>query len=141
MDSTKLLIDEINSNRHNKLKILRLHNKILEAKLDYLNALKQHYNDHWLDFDTKCSDLRAECQLNKVMFKTYQSSSKKLLEINNALRSEAKILDGKISNAEKRVIQFKELDHNLLAEYQRLKDDLECQDLLIEISETQKFVN
>lgn len=135
MESTSNLIDEINSNEEYKSSILRLNNRILEIKLDYLSALRQHYDDYWLEFDSKCCDLRIDCLVSKAKFMTYQTSSKKLEEISRSLMDEEKSLDNDIARAEKRLMEYKKSDPDLLAEYQRLKDDLECQELLIEISE------
>lgn len=135
MNSKKNLIDEINLNKEYKSSILRLHNRILEIKLEYLNTLKQHYDDYWLDFDLKCCDLRIACRTSKANFTRYQTGAKRLDEISRFLHKEDISLDRELAKAEERQMQFKKLDPELLAEYQKLKDDLECQDLLIEISQ------
>lgn len=133
--SVNLLSEQYNQSKEHKLRILRLNNEILEIKSEYLNALKRHYEEYWLNLDLKCYDAKVDCFVSKVKFMTYQASSGKLDDISHKLKKESDLLDQEISKTKTLLEQYKNLNPELLAEYRRLKDDLECQEMLIKISE------
>lgn len=135
MSIDRNLLSEIHLNKEHRLKILNLNNKILESKLDYLSALKRHYEDYWLDFDLKCYEAKMDCLVSKAKLTVNQAIQDRKGDMLRRLNEETVLLDEQISEAKAKLDQYKNLDARLMAEYRSLKDDLECQDLLIEISE------
>lgn len=116
---------------------LEIENNKLKEQLNDLTKLQKQFFD-WSQFDLKRYEVRLNYLLSKAKFMTHQHTVKKLDEIETILNNTSNQLDERISQSERTLIQFDNLDPALLAEYRRLKDDLECQDLLIEISKDNK---
>lgn len=131
MPSKHDLSDETQINREHRLKVLNLNNKILQAKHDYLTNLKKHYESYWLNLDLECYEARMACLINKAKFLTYQAISETI----NKSKEDIKLMDSEIAQASKRLQMFKSLNPQLLAMYRSLKDEIECQEMLIKISE------
>lgn len=109
--------------------------KILETKLKYLTVLREYYQKHLLAFGVKEFEAEIEATVTKAEFLTQEFRKKKMNEKLQRLKTEKGPLKEKISAAENRIDKFRSLDPTLLSEYQKLKDDLECQDMLIQFSE------
>lgn len=131
MPSDSDLSKESQKNRDHRLKLLNLNNKILQAKHDYLVLLKQHYETYWLRMDLECYEAKMTCMVNKAKFLAHQAASENV----NKLKDEIEQVDGEISQLTERLDKFKSLDPQLLAKFWALKDEIECQEMLIKISE------
>lgn len=118
-----------------KIKTLQLHNQILETKSDYLKALEDHYKNYWLKLDLQAHKLVLDSIDSKESYNSYLTSAKKLQVLSSELEEENLRLTKQIEEAQKRLDKFNGLDPNLLAEFRRLKDDLECQELLMTIGD------
>lgn len=129
------LSEETKKNKEFEARSLELKNKILESKLNYLELLKEHYENYWLDIDLQCLDARIGHYVSKARSMVYETKAEFLANMLKKLNSEKESLDKEIVEAQLKLEQFKSLDPDLLAEYRSLKDDLECQDMLIKISE------
>lgn len=135
MISIKQLQEDIKLNKEHEKKKLHVSNKILETRLKYLALLKEHYEGHLLDLGLQSYKSKIECTTIKCEFMTHQLRETKLNQIWQRLSEEEAVLDQKISQIESRLDQFRRLDPVLLAEYRELNDELECQEMLIQISE------
>lgn len=132
MESAKHdLSNETQINKEHRLKVLNLKNKILQTRLEYLTPLKKHYESYWLKVDLECYEAKLACLTNKAKYLTYQAISEKIQK----LKEEIKLEDEEISQLSERLQKFRSLDSQLLAEYRRLKEEIECQEMLIKISE------
>lgn len=65
---------------------------------------------------------------SKIQYMAMRALSTRLVNL------KAKI-DLKLAEEKSRLSAYRNLDPNLMAEYLRLKDDLECQEMLIKMSE------
>lgn len=135
MATKEEVAQEIKRNKETKLRILGLRNKILEAKLNYLEELKVHYVNYWLDIDLQCPEARIGHYVSKAQLMVYETKAERMADMSRRLQTKKESLDKNIVKAQSRLEKFKEVAPNLLAEYRALKDDLECQDMLIQISE------
>lgn len=135
MATKEELSEETKKNKEFKARSLELRHKILETKLNYLELLKEHYENYWLDIDLQCLDTRVGHYVSKARSMVYETKAEFLANMLKKLNSEKESLDKEIAEAQLKLEQFKNLDSDLLAEYRSLKDDLECQDMLIKISE------
>lgn len=122
----------------NRKQIMKLNNNILTVRLEQLEVLKQHYQDYWLDLDLKGYEASLDSLVGKAKFTAHQSSWKRLDEMERNLEEKNKELDERIATLELRLNKFRSVEPNLLAEYRKLKDDLECQELLIRMGEDNK---
>lgn len=129
------LAKEIDKNKDFRLRMLDLNIKIREIKLVILEELKKHYETHWLNVDLKCRDAKIVYHMSKAKLALHEFKEKKLVEMIKQLEVKKESLDRRINSCHSRLEQFKKLDPSLLAEYRMLKDDLECQDMMIQISE------
>lgn len=134
MDSQLSMDCEESDGENHKLKVLRLHNQILEVKKKYLNLLKEHYENYWLDLELKNREYREYSNLNKAKYTTYSECSKKLEDSSSRVKEANKILTEEVKLAEQRLERFNSLDPKLLSEYKRLKEEHECQELLVKLS-------
>lgn len=116
------------------MRILELNNNILQVQVDTLKLLKQHYESYWLDFSLKYSESEINCHVSKARLMTYHVREDKADDILRKLDEENKELGEELARVNERVERFKGLDQNLVAEYRKLKDDLECQEMLIQMS-------
>ena len=129
------LLAKLASNRAQMRHLLELENKIMDTRLVRLNLLKQHYQDHWLGMDLKEYESKYDALYNRLRFVTYQTGLNRIEELERHVSRESLALDQEMTKLELRVSKLKSLDPQLVAEYRKLKDDLECQNLLIEYSE------
>lgn len=134
----KELMDRLRVIEDYNKRILTTKNKILAVRIERLRLLKQHYQDYKLDLDLKSHDSKLDSLVSRTKYTVYETSKKRIEELQRRVNEENIQLEGQISDAEDRLDRYKRLDPNLLAEYRRLKDDLECQYLLMEISEKNK---
>lgn len=125
------LSNETQINKEHRLKVLNLKNKILQARLDQLTSLKHHYENYWLKLDLERYEAKMTYLTNKAKFLTYQSLSEKIPR----LREEARGLDEETAQLTQRLEKFRSLDPQLLATFRSLKEEIECQEMLIKISE------
>lgn len=129
------LAREMELNRNHRSAIIRLNNQILETRLNYLKTLEEYYENFWLDVGLKSFKAKMECIATKEKLLARQSMANKIEDISSKLCNEAFQLDRDIRNAEARLSKYKALDPILMAEFRQIKDDLECQELLIKMSE------
>lgn len=129
------LLDKLASDRAQRRHLLELENKIMNTRLVRLNLLKQHYLDHWLGMDLKEYESKYDALYNRLRFVTYQTGLNRVEGLERHVSKESLALDQEITKLESQVRKLKSLDPKLVAEYRKLKDDLECQKLLIEYSE------
>lgn len=115
-------------------KELDLNNKILEMKLNYLTLLKHHV-ENCLEFDVDCQKAKVDCEVNKAIFEVKMKESKNYNELLDQVNREDENLREKIVQSQTKLDQLKKLNPALLAEYRALKEELECQEMLIQISE------
>lgn len=123
------LVDDYNR------RILATKNKILALRMERLRLLKQHYQDHKLDLDLASHEARLDSLVSRTKYTVFETSKKRIDDLERVTREENSQLEELISEAEDKLDRYRRLDPNLLAEYRQLKDDLECQNLLMEISE------
>lgn len=135
MTSKEEFAQDSKKNKESRMRILGLKNKILEAKLNYLEELREHYMNYWLDVDLQCPEARICHYVSKAQLMVYETKSERMTEMFKKLSRGKESLDKRIIAAQSRLEEFKRVDPDLLAEYRALKDDLECQDMLIQISE------
>lgn len=136
MSRYSIIQNEVNSNKEQRLEKLRHSNQILETNLNYLEALKQHYQEHWLDVEIKHYEAQTNAKANKTKFSSLQKGYKKIDDLYRRLLSQDELLDENIKSTEARLAQFQKLDPVKLTEYRNLMDDLELQETLIEFSKT-----
>lgn len=135
MFTIKQLQQDIKLNQEHDKALAQITIKILEARTKYLTLLKEHYQNYSLDLGFKCCEAEIKCFTTKSEFMTQQLRRAKMVERLHKLTAEKALLEQKISSAEIRLDQFKTLDPALLAEHRELNDDLECQEMLIQISQ------
>lgn len=131
----KQLQQDIKLNREHEEALAQVTIKILETRTKYLTLLKEHYQNYSLDLGFKCCQAEIESFTTKSEFMTQQLRRAKMVEKLHKLNTEKALLAHKITSAEIRLDRFKTLDPALLAEHRELNDDLECQEMLIQISE------
>jgi len=125
-------------NKQHRIKLLNLNNKILRIRLEYLSALKEHYNDYWLNFDIRCSAADLECQSSKKKYfaaMALKTEGAKIDELAEKIGEKMRLLSEEETALGSRLRRYERLNQDLLAEYWVLKEDLECQEMLIKISE------
>lgn len=127
--------DRMSRSKDRSHKILELKSKILEVQRDYLKALKEHYEDYLLDLDVRCYKAKMYSFVTKAEYLILKAKSDKIDKIASRQDGELANLDDQIAEANAKLNQYKRLDPNLLAEYRKLKDDFDCQQMLIAISE------
>lgn len=135
MSSEEDLLNRLKLNREHKKRLWKLNNAILSTKIERLQLLRHHYQEHWLDLDLKCYDSKLDSLVSKTKFTVSQTAAKRIEGMVERFKQEDESLDKQIAEAQSRLDKFKNLDPHLLAEYRKLKDDLECQAILIAISE------
>lgn len=135
MSQKRDIPSEVRLNKEHRMKILDLENKILQMRLERLSLLKQHYEEFWLDIELKCFDTKIRGLVAKANFMVQQKRSEHLKGLVLKLEEESRSLDIEIIRAKTQLEKFKKLDPELLSEYRELKDELECQDMLIQYSE------
>lgn len=118
---------------HRKAKMI-LENKILEVQLEQLKLVKQHYEEHQLKVDLKSYESKLNRLVSKSRYTVLQTSHKRLDDLQREFDQQNEALDKEITDLTNRLDQYKRLDPTLLAEYRKLKEDLDCQNLLIEMS-------
>lgn len=135
MSAEEDLMIQLKLNREHWKRLWGLNNKLLAVKIERLNLLRQHYQDHWLDLDLKSYDSKLDSLVSRTRFTVHQTSMKRVDELIHKYNQESAMLDEQIADVQARLEKFNNLDPDLLTEYRKLKDDLECQELLIKISE------
>lgn len=107
--------------------LLRLQNKILVTRIYRLELLKSNYEGP-KHLELQCFQEKMNALSSKIQYMAMRALSTRLVNL------KAKI-DLKLAEEKSRLSAYRNLDPNLMAEYLRLKDDLECQEMLIKMSE------
>lgn len=134
MASAEDIMKEIEENKKNRLDLLNLSNKLLEVKLNYLLALKDHSRE-FLSLNTECIISRNNSLLNKLELTLYQVKMQSIKVTLANLNGEISSLDAELAQVSSKLDQVKRLDPKLLSEYRELTEDLEMQEMLIQISD------
>lgn len=135
MCTIKQLQTDIKLNQEYKNLLSQATFKIFEIRSKYLTSLKEHYQAYTLHLGFECCKAEIECFTVKSEYMTQQLRRVKMVEKLHRLNEEKALLNEKISSVETRLDRFRSLDPALLAEHRELNDDLECQEMLIQISE------
>jgi hypothetical protein len=128
------LRSRLESNRVHRKRLMQLENKILEVRLEQSRLLKQHYEEHLLKVDLKSYESKLNSLVSRSKYTVSQTCLKRLEELKREYDRQNEALDKECSELRKSLEQYKRLDANLLADYRKLKEDLDCQNLLIEMS-------
>lgn len=126
---------DIKSNEDYQKTSVEIIKKILETRIKYLTVLREYYQNDLLALGVKEIEAEIEATVTKAEFMTQELRKKRMNEKLQRLKTEKGSLKEKIATAESRLDRFRSLDPTLLSEYRKLKDDLECQDMLIQFSE------
>lgn len=127
-------LDRLKQEEDKRKYITTLKNQFLTLKLERLQLLKRHYEDFWLDLDLKDYESKLDSIVSRTKATVYHISRKKIEELKTKYEREDKQLDEQLAKAQAKLDKFNSLDSNLLAEYRKIRDDIECQNLLVEIS-------
>lgn len=130
IDESKALEQE----RQKRKLLVSLENQYLSIKLERLKLLKQHYEDYWLDLDLKHSEARLDYTVSAAAAIVAQCNKKALEEAKANYEKELVELNKRIKENQIQLDKFNSLDPELLAEYRQLRDDIDCQNMLFEIS-------
>lgn len=113
------------------IELLRMQNKILETRLHRLDLLKRHYEE-----DSQLKLERFHKSMEALVSKTQYTA---FIVLKNRIDSLEAKLSSKLAEERSQVDAYKNLDPDLMAEFLRLKDDLECQEMLIKMSNDNSF--
>lgn len=129
------LLKKLESNRVHRRQKLALENEFMRIRLEHSKVMKQHYEEHYLKVDLKSYQWRMESLLSRSRHTANQTSMRRLNDyLKREFDKQNKRLDTKMADLSCKLDQYKRLDGRLLADYQKLKEDLDCQNLLIEMS-------
>lgn len=108
--------------------ILQIQAKVLEHKTNYLRLVKQDYESHLNQVGTSNSRGMAVINTQLNVIETMIKQSDLLIKKDE---NKLKELDNEYACLELKFKQYQRLDPVLLAQYKRIKEDLECIDTLI----------
>jgi len=128
-------LDRVKHEEELRKRLIRLKNEYLEIRLRRLELLKKHYEQFWIDLDLQEYESRLDSITARTQATMHHVSRKKVDELTESCERDIKTVDTELSEAEERLKQFNNLDRSLLAEYRKIRDDIECQNLLVELSE------
>lgn len=125
--------------RANKLAIMSLKNKILSARLERLRLTRQVFEE----LDLKSYEAKLDMLVSKIKFSTREASLKRLEELERNVAAGAnsdgykmELLGERITAMKSQLSKYQSLDPNLLSDYKKVKDDLDCQQMLIKMCES-----
>lgn len=129
------MMEKLNLDRALRRKALELGNKLMAARLSRLELLRENYQDHLLGLGLKDYQTKFEAYYTRAKSATCNSLAERIKKLEEHLNKEEETLNKEQASLELKLNKHRMLDKNLVAEYRRLKDDIECQMLLLEYSE------
>lgn len=123
----------IEGDREHRKSKTRLQNKILETRKERLKLTKQHQQDYLLTTDLKSYESKLDSLVSKGKYTIRQTCLKRKEELKLAFDEKKVALDKEVLDLTSKLNQYRRLDESLLAEYRKVKDELECQNLLIDL--------
>lgn len=121
-------------NRDHQIGILKLRKRLLEKQVERLEVLKRHYEED-KPLELKCLRDKMDDFVARAEYMTTEALRKKKTHMENQLKEFDSIIKTKLSEAESLSNAYKNLSPDLMAEYIKLRDDLECRELLIKIGQ------
>lgn len=128
--------EQIKVDKEKQMVTLKKSNDVLSIKLECLELLKKHYEDFWLDTHLKYIASSLDAMVEREKFNVYDKIRERIDKRNCEIKNEYEIVDRKIGEAQRQLDLYQRLNPEMLEEYKRLKDDLECQDMMIQLSKT-----
>lgn len=124
---------DIRLNKEYKEKQLMLERKIAELRYTRLKLVYEYKVEKLRDirfFEAKIDYLK-----NKSQFVQLEKQNGKLDCNIEKLSKANSFMERKISTTRMMLQQYNELDQRLLAEYRDLRDEIDCQEMLVELSQ------
>lgn len=138
MASNQEPVDRLKQEQDRRRMLTNLRGSILLVKVERLALLEEHYVDFWLDLHMKDYEAKLDSIVNRAKATVFHISKKKIEGLKSKFEREISALDNELAEAQTKLDKFNNLDPDIMAEYLKLKDDIECQNLLVEISNENK---
>lgn len=121
-------------NRDHQIDILNLQKKFLEKQVERLEILKRQYEED-KPLELKCLEDKMNDFVARAGYMTSEALRKKKKHVESKLKEFDSMMKVRFAEAESQSNAYKNLSPDLLAEYIKLRDDLECRELLIKIGQ------
>lgn len=131
----------IASHKSQRLELIKQRKEVLDTKLYYLKLLKKHYEEDVIGSELDRCVNQINSETNERLFVANRWLTQRVSELSETLRALEAALDEDIKLAQARLEQFKGLDEGLLRRYWRLRDDVECREMLIKLSQNNDVEN
>lgn len=129
------LIRKLKTDKVLKMDEIRQQNLLLNAQFQELNQLKKRFEDYWLDAKLKHILSKKDCETSEKIYSLFERESRKIDQLDRLLDVKLFQIDESIKRAKDKLSQFSSLDPKLLDDYRKIKDDIECQEEIIKISQ------
>lgn len=119
-----------------KIDEIKQQNQLLNAQFLELSQLKKRFEDHWLDIKLKHILSKRESETNEKTYSLFEKDMRKIDQLDRLLDVKSYQIDDTLKRTKERLRQFNSLDPKLLNDYRKIKDDIECQEEIIKISQS-----